>query len=123
RVGFRIAPAALWSCRGNCAVSGAAREGHKKGHSPVSRANPDLRKRLNANGSSGWTRTNNPPVNRLMQVVYPVGSSMAYLNPRSWFSTVFGSKLFTDCSRSESLVDRAWTRRPFVENTLRDSLR
>jgi AcrR family transcriptional regulator len=27
-------------------------------------------------GSSGWTRTSNPPVNRLMQVVYLVGSSV-----------------------------------------------
>jgi hypothetical protein len=28
------------------------------------------------NGSSGWARTSNPPVNRLMQVVYLVGSSV-----------------------------------------------
>jgi hypothetical protein len=27
-------------------------------------------------GSSGWIRTSNPPVNRLTQVVYLVGSSM-----------------------------------------------
>jgi hypothetical protein len=26
-------------------------------------------------GSSGWIRTSNPPVNRLTQVVYVVGSS------------------------------------------------
>jgi len=28
-------------------------------------------------GSSGWIRTSNPPVNRMMQVVYLVGSSWA----------------------------------------------
>jgi hypothetical protein len=28
------------------------------------------------NGSSGWIRTNNPPVNRLMQVMYLIGSSV-----------------------------------------------
>jgi hypothetical protein len=30
----------------------------------------DLR-RFFESGSSGWTRTSNPPVNRLMQVLYP----------------------------------------------------
>src|SRR5438445_12795149 len=49
-------------------------------------------------GSSGWIRTSNPPVNRLMQVVYPIGSSMVYLTPHGWYSPVFGSQLFTDCS-------------------------
>ena len=37
------------------------------------------------NGSSGWTRTSNPPVNRLMQGVFPGASSMVYLRPRTWF--------------------------------------
>jgi hypothetical protein len=49
-------------------------------------------------GSSGWIRTSNPPVNRLMQVVYPVGSSMVYLTLDRRCSLVFGTKLFTDCS-------------------------
>src|SRR5437867_13390694 len=49
-------------------------------------------------GSSGWIRTSNPPVNSLMQVVYLVGSSMVYVSLGSRFSSVFGSKLFTDCS-------------------------
>ena len=33
---------------------------------------PDFVKEV---GSSGWTRTNNPPVNRIMQVVHLVGSA------------------------------------------------
>jgi hypothetical protein len=54
-------------------------------------------------GSSGWIRTNNPPVNRLMRVVYPVGSPSVYLTLGPRFSLVFGRKLFTDCSRRESV--------------------
>jgi hypothetical protein len=50
-------------------------------------------------GSSGWIRTSNPPVNRLMQVVYPVGSSSVCLCLDGSCYPVFGSKLFTDCSR------------------------
>jgi len=60
-------------------------------------------------GSSGWIRTSNPPVNRLMQVVYPVGSSMVYLTLDRRCSLVFGTKLFTDCSlpiRSTAEVTR-----------------
>jgi hypothetical protein len=49
-------------------------------------------------GSSGWIRTSNPPINRLMQVVYLVGSSRVYLTLGTRFSLVFGNKLFTDCS-------------------------
>jgi hypothetical protein len=30
---------------------------------------------IEKNGSSGWIRTSNPPVNRLMQIGYLVGSS------------------------------------------------
>ncbi len=52
------------------------------------------------NGSSGRTRTYNPPVNRLMQVVFPVASSSVYLTLDASCSPVFGSKLFTDCSLS-----------------------
>jgi hypothetical protein len=59
-----------------------------------------IRKFSRENGSSGWTRTSNPPVNSLMQVVYPVGSSMVYLTLDRRFSLVFGRKLFTDCSLS-----------------------
>ena len=44
------------------------------------------------------TRTCDLLVRSLMQVVYPVGSSMVYLTPRTRCSSVFGSKLFTDCS-------------------------
>jgi ABC-type microcin C transport system duplicated ATPase subunit YejF len=32
---------------------------------------------FDASGSSGWTRTSNPPVNRLMQVLFLDGSSLA----------------------------------------------
>ena len=47
------------------------------------------------NGSSGWIRTSNPPVNRLMQVVYLVGSSSVYLALDSPCCVVFGAELFT----------------------------
>jgi hypothetical protein len=40
-------------------------------------------------------QASNPPVNRLMQVIYPVGSSMVYLMLHRRCSPVFGSKLFT----------------------------
>jgi len=50
-------------------------------------------------GSSGWTRTSSPPVNRLVQVRYPVVSSMVCLNRRRRCYLVFGRKLFTNCSQ------------------------
>ena len=55
-------------------------------------------------GSSGWIRTSNPPVNRLMQVVFPGGSSWVYLILSRRCSLVFGNKLFTDCSLSPSML-------------------
>lgn len=41
-----------------------------------------------------------------MQVVYPVGSSMVYLSAGTWFSLVFGSKLFTNCSQPDLTDER-----------------
>jgi hypothetical protein len=50
----------------------------KKGHRgfAATQVVVEMRGFLKKNGSSGWTRTSNPPVNRLMQVVYPLGSSV-----------------------------------------------
>jgi hypothetical protein len=41
-----------------------------------------------------------------MQVVYPVGSSMVYHTPDRRFPSVFGSKLFTDCSLRAQIMGR-----------------
>ena len=40
--------------------------GHKKGHSERPRPLSEHRKLLQTSGSSGWTRTSNPPVNSRM---------------------------------------------------------
>jgi len=42
-----------------------------------------------------------------MPVGYLVGSSVVYLIRGTWFSLVFGSKLFIDCSQHE-FVDECW---------------
>jgi hypothetical protein len=70
-------------------------------------------------GAPCMTRTCDLLVRRLMQVVYPVGSSMVYLTLDRRFYLVFGSRLFTDCSLFCFLVhldnvqrtdpDFAWT--------------
>ena len=61
------------------------------------------------------TRTCDLLVRSLMQVVYPVGSSMVYLTPRTRCSPEFGSKLFTDCSlgaqncrRASAIIFKFW---------------
>jgi hypothetical protein len=53
---------------------------------------------LQRNGSSGRTRTYNPPVNRLMQVCYLVGSTCLLVGLDTRFYRVFGAKLFSNCS-------------------------
>ena len=40
--------------------------GHKKGHSESALTLSEHRKLLQTSGSSGWTRTSNPPVNSRM---------------------------------------------------------
>jgi hypothetical protein len=47
-------------------------------------------------GSSGWIRTSNPPVNRLMQVTYLVGSSWVWLGWTPVSYPVFGNELITN---------------------------
>jgi len=50
-----------------------AKKGQHASATEESRSKPaDLLRKI---GSSGWTRTSNPPVNRLMQVLFLVGSS------------------------------------------------
>jgi hypothetical protein len=45
---------------------------------------------------SGWIRTSNPPVNRLTQVDYPVGSSWVLTQMGTCCYPVVGSELITD---------------------------
>src|SRR5262245_28569274 len=55
-------------------------------------------------GSSGRTRTYNPPVNRLMQVIYPVGSSCFSVGLDSWFSA-YSAKNCSVIVRSSAQFD------------------
>jgi predicted nucleic acid-binding protein len=63
-------------------ASQTAEEGKKKKRARKGQRRPDgdasetkVPAFVKESGSSGWTRTNNPPVNRLTQVYYLVGSS------------------------------------------------
>ena len=58
-------------------------------------------------GAPCKTRTCDLLVRSLMQVVYPVGSSMVYLTLDRRFYLVFGSTLFTDCSLPRAVVSTA----------------
>src|SRR5262249_55353310 len=58
----------------------------------------------NSKGSSGRTRTYNPPVNRLMQVIYPVGSSCFSVGLDSWFSA-YSAKNCSVIVRSSAQFD------------------
>ena len=50
----------------DCAVDESDAGGHKKGHSEQALTLSEHRKLLKRSGSSGWTRTSNPPVNSRM---------------------------------------------------------
>ena len=50
----------------DCAVEESDTGGHKKGHSETPLTLSEHRKLLKLSGSSGWTRTSNPPVNSRM---------------------------------------------------------
>jgi integrase-like protein len=50
------------------------------------------------NGSSGWTRTSNPPVNSVMQVIGLVWFFVPVARIRTRCCLVFGKELFRDCS-------------------------
>src|SRR5213593_2564970 len=67
--------AALPLRRDNLRAFVCSRGWQKISASPTEPANRSSREARAKVGSSGWARTSNPPVNRLMQVVYLVGSS------------------------------------------------
>ena len=50
----------------DCNVEESDTGGHKKGHSETPLTLSEHRKLLKRSGSSGWTRTSNPPVNSRM---------------------------------------------------------
>src|SRR5258708_4587020 len=73
-----------------------ARKGQSDSSDRGSRSEgPDLVREF---GSSGKTRTCNPPVNRLMQMLVLGGSSLVWRHVRTCDYLVFGKELFTNCS-------------------------